>query len=79
MNELKEGVIIKSGNFMLKKRIRTFEEFWHILNIEKSVFARHKMYPTSFFFSWQIRLIMSWIDQGYFWTTERLEKDLKDD
>jgi hypothetical protein len=26
------------------------------------------MYPTSFFFSWTIRTLATWIKAGYFWT-----------
>lgn len=75
MIELKKGVIVKSGNFILNKKIETFEEFWHVINTDKSIYARHRMYPTAFFLSWQLRLIMGWIKQGYFWTTIKIIKD----
>ena len=56
----------KSGNYTLLKKIECLNEFWNVINSEKSIFARHRMYPAAFFFSWNIKLINSWIKQGYF-------------
>lgn len=65
--ELKEGYIIKSGNFMLTKKIKSLDEFYEIITEDICIFARHKMCPSAFFFSWQIRIIKSWISQGLFY------------
>ena len=62
---LAAGFITKSG-FKLNKKIETLDEFWQIINTDKSIFARHKMYPTAFFYSWNIRLIKQWLDAGWF-------------
>ena len=74
LDKLTEGATVKSGNFKLVKRIETLDEFWNVINSEKSFFARHRMYPTSFFFSWQIKSIKQWINNGWFWTSEPLNK-----
>ena len=50
LDKLTEGATVKSGNFKLVKRIETLDEFWNVINSEKSFFARHRMYPTSFSF-----------------------------
>jgi len=73
-NDLKEGYIIKSGNFMLTKQIKSLDEFWQILNEDTSIFARHKMYPTAFFFSWPISLINNWMKNGYFYRAISIKK-----
>lgn len=64
------GKIIDSGNFTLVKRIENIQEFWTVINTEKSLYAGHRMYPTAFFFSWPIKLINSWMVAGCFWTTK---------
>lgn len=64
------GLIVSGGNFKLKKKIETLDEFWEVINTEKSFFARHRMYPTAFFFSWQIKSINQWLSGGWFWVTE---------
>lgn len=70
-----KGDITKSGNHTLKKKIVSLEEFWDVINKEKSLYARHRMYPTAFFFSWTIKLIVTWLDAGYFWTTTAVEQE----
>ena len=69
-NVLAVGLIVSGGNFRLKKKIETLDEFWQVINTEKSFFARHRMYPTAFFFSWQIKSINQWLVAGRFWITE---------
>lgn len=69
-NKLVAGLIVSGGNFKLKKRIESLDEFWEVINTEKSFFARHRMYPTAFFFSWQIKSINQWLSGGWFWVTE---------
>lgn len=63
--ELSVGFITKSG-FKLNKKVETLDEFWQIINTNKSIYARHRMYPTAFFHSWSIRLIKRWLDSGWF-------------
>jgi hypothetical protein len=65
---LAPGTVILSGNFKLVKKIEDLNEFWAVLKTQKSFYARHRMYPTSFFFSWTLRTIDAWIKAGYFWT-----------
>ena len=69
-NVLVAGLIVSGSNFKLKKKIETLDEFWEVINTEKSFFARHRMYPTAFFFSWQIKSINQWLSGGWFWVTE---------
>ena len=64
------GLVVSGGNFKLKKKIESLDEFWEVINTEKSFFARHRMYPTAFFFSWQIKSINNWLSCGWFWITE---------
>ena len=70
-NELKPRAII--GNFRLVKKIDTFEELYSYLEANKSIFARHRVYPCAFFFNWRIRACKSWIIGGYFYTIERIK------
>jgi len=64
-DKLAVGFVTKTG-FTLTKRIESLDEFWQIINSDKSIFARHRMYPTAFFQSWNIRLIKRWLDAGWF-------------
>lgn len=59
------GFVTKHG-FKLIKKVETLDEFWRIINEDKSIFARHRMYPTAFFMNWNIRLIKTWLDDGWF-------------
>jgi len=64
--------------FTLMREITTLDQFWRAINTEKSIFARHRMYPTAFFFSWQIKTIKDWIDAGRFYIATREEGKNKD-
>lgn len=55
----------KTG-FKLTEKIETLDEFWKVVNEDKSIFARHRMYPSAFFMSWQIKLINEWLNRGWF-------------
>lgn len=68
------GREVSGGNFKLIKKIESLDEFWAVINTERSFFARHRMYPTAFFFSWQIKSIAQWIKCGFFWVTEPIIK-----
>jgi hypothetical protein len=59
--------------FTLMREITTLDQFWRAINTEKSIFARHRMYPTAFFFSWHIKTIKEWIDAGRFYIATREE------
>ena len=67
---LAAGLVIKSGNFKLKKKIENLNEFWDVINSSKSLYARHRMYASAFFFSWQIKEINKWLQRGWFWIAE---------
>lgn len=71
-SDLKPGLITDSGNFELVKRINSLDEFWSVLKADKSIFARHRMYPCAFFESWQIRLVEQWINMGWFYTAKKI-------
>jgi len=58
---LERGHVVKSGNFKLVRKITSLDEFWHVINSQKSLFARHRVYPSAFFLSWQIKTVNSWI------------------
>lgn len=74
---LKKGEIITSGNYALKKKITSLDEFWMVIKNEKSIFYRHRMYPTAFFFSWQIKMIADGIFFEQFWLANKIEKTIK--
>lgn len=67
------GHTTKTG-FTLKTKITDLNQFWNAINIEKSIYARHRMYPTAFFMSWNIRLIKNWIDKGWFFIAHKNNK-----
>lgn len=64
--ELRVGNITSTG-FKLTKKIETLDEFWDVINTDISLFARHRMYPTSFFMSWNIKLIKKWLEAEWFY------------
>ena len=72
-SKLYKGVKTKSGNYVLYKKITNLNQFWKVINNNKSIFARHKMYPSAFFFSWNIKLMNEWIKYGYLWETKSLK------
>jgi hypothetical protein len=69
-----QGEITQSGNFELDRQITNLNEFYAVITSHKSIFARHRMYPAAFFFSWQMREVKKWIDARWFWTTLKIEK-----
>lgn len=71
-SDLKPGLITDSGNFELVKRIESLDELYFVLSEKQSIFARHRMYPTAFIFSWQMRLCFIWMGRGWFWTTKKI-------
>lgn len=67
------GFITKTG-FELTEKIETLDEFWKVVNEDKSIFARHRMYPSAFILNWRIRLIKRWIDNGWFFRAIPIKK-----
>jgi len=66
------GMITESWNFILRKKIETLQEFWDALESEKSIFCRHRMYPTAFFYSWHLRQCHMWIWRGDFFICSKV-------
>lgn len=69
---MKEGDII--GSFVLTKQITSFTVLHEHLYNSKSIFARHKMYPTSFIIGWPYKVVCTWLNAGCFWETKRIKK-----
>ena len=61
-----------SKNFAVKKQIKSLDEFWEVLNSDKSIYWRHRIFPTAFFMSWTIRTIKTAIDLKLFWSIEKI-------
>lgn len=60
-----------SSGFVLEKKIESLDEFYTVMITEKSIYARHRMYPAAFFYSWPIKLIKEWIDAGRFFIAHK--------
>ncbi len=75
--ELKLGDTTDSG-YKLIREIKSLDEFWNIINTEKSIYARHRMYPTAFFYNWSIRLIKIWMIRGWFFQTKYEKNKIAD-
>jgi hypothetical protein len=73
---LEVGVLTRSGNFRLTKKVTDFNRFIELLDTEPSIFMRHRMYPTSFVIGWPIRLCRIWIKCGMIWETEKVSNQL---
>jgi len=72
---LESGLVIRSGNFILTKKVETLSRFAEMLTTQKSIFMRHRMYPSAFLMGWPIRLCMIWIRCGMVWETERINNN----
>lgn len=64
------GDTTKTG-WKLVKRIDSLDEFWDVINMLDSIYARHRMYPTAFFHNWPIRMIHQWIERGFFFIARK--------
>ena len=64
--------ITKCGNHIIKEQINSLDEFWDYISHSTIIYARHKVYPSAFFFSWQIKQIKLWIDKKYFFKVEKI-------
>jgi hypothetical protein len=60
-----------SKNFILKKQIETLDEFWQVINNDKSIFWRFRINSSAFYFSWTIKTIKQSINLGLFWSVEK--------
>jgi hypothetical protein len=70
---MKIGEVTASGNYILTKKITSLDDFWIVITRKKSIFARHRMYPSAFLYSWQIKTIKEWMDKGWFFDTIKKE------
>jgi hypothetical protein len=61
-------------NFKKVKLIDSLDEINRVMKENKSLFVRHKVYPSAFIQNWSMRLVSDWISKQYFWTIERKEK-----
>lgn len=68
---MRTGDTTKSGNFVFHKRIKDINQFWEVVNTDKSIYARCRMYPTAFFRKWKIKEINEWITKGWFWQMKK--------
>lgn len=70
-----EGLKI-SKNFEIKKRIKTLDELYRVLNEEKSLYVCNwkRISPTAFLLSWQFKLITKWLYSGQFYTIKKIKK-----
>ena len=48
---METGMITKYGNHIKKEQINSLDEFWEYISHSEIVYARHKVYPSAFFFS----------------------------
>lgn len=69
---LNPGLVIYSGNFILLKPVTDLGKLGEMMETQKSIFLRHKMYPVAFLQNWQLRMIISAIKQGLIWETADL-------
>jgi hypothetical protein len=67
---VERGHITKNGYF-IGTQIASLNEFWITINRDSIIYARHRVYPTAFFFSWQIKLISHWIQRGWFFQVSK--------
>ena len=69
---METGMITKYGNHIIKEQINSLDEFWDYISHSEIIYARHKVYPSAFFFSWQIKQIKLWMDNKYFFKVEKI-------
>jgi hypothetical protein len=71
---MKTGDLVQNSRYRLAQKITTLDDFWYYINTYQSIYARHRIYSSAFFFSWHIKTIKQWIDNGYFYTVIDLRK-----
>lgn len=72
---MKEGDII--GKNKLKKQIKKLDDLYYYLQNNKSIFHKHKLYPSAFIINWSIRKIYNSIISQWFYDYEKIEKEKK--
>jgi len=71
--ELEVGMITKSGNFILTKKIEDIHELIEVLYKEKSIFARRRMYASAVLLNFPLMLLTIWLKHGLFYTATRIK------
>ena len=69
------GMITKSRKFKLGTKIDNLDRLFQVLTKRDRVYARNRVYCTSFFYSWNIRLLNKWLVNGWFWYVEKIEAE----
>ena len=72
MNKFEEGDKI-SKNFKLKKRIKTIDHLLNIIDNQKSMFWRHRIFPTSVVEHQQLAALRILIKYGHLWEIEPIK------
>lgn len=68
--KLEIGEKTKSG-FVLIKKIETMDELKKAIFTHKSIFARHKMYPSGFLVSMHFITLINWVNRGWFFIAKK--------
>lgn len=71
--KLETGAVIPSGNYKLKRQIIGLDEFYDFISRDKTIYAKNRVYSTAFFFSWHIKTVKNWIDNGWFWIIDSID------
>ena len=69
---MQSNTITEQGNHIIKEKINSLDEFWDYISHSEIIYARYRMYPSAFFFCWQIKIIKKWIDSEYFFKVEKI-------
>jgi len=72
MNKFEEGNKI-SKNFQLKKSIKTIEHLLNVLDNQKSMFWRHRVFPTAVVEQQQLSALKMLIKYGHLWEIEPIK------
>lgn len=72
MSKKRTGEKTKSGNFWFKKEITCIEHLIRVLQGQKSVWWRHKVYPTAFIKCQQLSYLIRQCELGLFWEMRRI-------
>jgi len=62
-----------SKNFVLDKKITSLKQFVEVIETQPSIFCRHRINSTAFYWGWNIRIINDGIKKGIFWTVKKIE------
>lgn len=70
----KSGLVLPSGNFQLTVPVTSLDRLMELINTKRSIFIRHKMWPTSWVLSQHLREVDKLIKQGLIWESVKLIK-----